>query len=144
MKKLRGTRKKKRIREGRKGKCKEFESSYTHCFREEKVQDTNPYWIGHERVVKEEPGCSLCLLVKPRVSDVLSPVYSIELDQDHRLSLYTLSPLCWAPPCCCWVCLAGSPRSLSIEPIQHFKANLPRVAVNAKEQCAALQTVAHP
>jgi hypothetical protein len=27
----------------------------------------------------------------------LSPVYSILLEQDHRLSLYTPSPLCWPP-----------------------------------------------
>jgi hypothetical protein len=127
---------------GEKGNARNL-NPVTHCFREEKVQDTTPYWIGHERVVKEEPGCSLCLS-SPEFLMSLSPVYSIELDQDHRLSLYTPSPLCWAPPCCCWVCMAGSPRSLSIEPMQHFKANLPRVAVNAKEQYPALQTVAHP
>jgi hypothetical protein len=142
VKKLCGTRKKKRIRERRKGKCKEFESSYTLLPRGEGA--------GHNPLLDwTRTGCKRgtrlqFVLVEPRVSDVfVSSLFYRVGPRSSPLFIYTFSSLL-GPPCCCWVCMAGSPRSLSIEPMQHFKANLPRVAVNAKEQCPALQTVAHP
>lgn len=80
---------------GRKGKCKEFESSYTLLPRGEGAE--------HKPLLDwTQMGCKRgtrlqFVLVERRVVMSLSPVYSILLDQDHRLSLYTPSPLCWPP-----------------------------------------------
>jgi hypothetical protein len=88
------------------------------------------------------------VLVEPRVYDVfVSSLFYPVGPRSSPLFIYTFSSLLGPPCCCCcccWACLACSPRSLSIEPMQHFKANLPRVAVNAKQQCPALQTITHP
>jgi hypothetical protein len=91
-----GTRKKKRIRERRKGKCKEFESSYTLLPRGEGA--------GHNPLLDwTRTGCKRgtrlqFVLVEPRVSDVfVSSLFYRVGPRSSPLFIYTFSSLLGPP-----------------------------------------------